>query len=388
MRLGIRLLAILLAAGVALMGAACSFIPTTGPSAAEINEPERRADDKQDYIVVDLDQNVVAALASHSSLGLGRKFSSSGNKRDAAHQARIGVGDVLSVTIWEAGEGGLFSGGDRRSVEFQNMNVDRAGQISLPYAGVLKVSGLTPLEVQTRIVNALASRAIQPQAVVSIAKNLSNTVVLSGDIAQPGRYPLSLEGDRLLDAVAAAGGAKFPARETYVVFIRGEERGSQLLETVIESQSENVYLRAGDRVFLSHEPKKYSVFGAVKAPGVYAFGSPQVNLLEAVASTGGLLDERADATGLFVFRYEQRSLIEKLGHPLRGEFGAVVPTVYRVSLRDPGSYFYARGFMLRDKDVLYVANARGVEVAKVLRLIGMGAGVVGAARTGINGFAN
>ena len=39
---------------------------------------------------------------------------------------------------------------------------------------------------------------------------------------------------------------------------------------------------------------------------------------------------------------------------------------------DPGSYFYARGFLVRDKDVLYIANAPGVEIAKVLRLLDLG----------------
>ena len=98
-----------------------------------------------------------------------------------------------------------------------------------------------------------------------------------------------------------------------------------------------------------------------------------MNVLEAMAIAGGLIDERADATGIFVFRYEPEAVIRAILARRETVGGSGnVPTVYRISLRDPGSYFYARGFLVRDKDVLYIANAPGVEIAKVLRLIDLG----------------
>src|SRR5262249_7328515 len=152
-------------------------------------------------------------------------------------------------------------------------------------------------------------------------------------------------------------GSRGPASETYVTFIRGTQRGSQLLKTIVEDEAENVWIRAGDQIYLSHEPKRYSLFGAVPKPGVYPFGSYQVILLEAVAGAGGLLDERADATGLFVFRHEQRNLVDQIAPGHNAPVGGVVPVVYRVNMREPAAYFYAKAFMLQDKDVLYVANA-------------------------------
>jgi polysaccharide export outer membrane protein len=104
---------------------------------------------------------------------------------------------------------------------------------------------------------------------------------------------------------------------------------------------------------------------------MYPFGSSQVNLLEAVAGAGGLLDERADGTGLFVFRHEQRNVIDAIAPLQKTPPGDVVPIVYRVNMRDPAAYFYAKAFMLQDKDVLYVANARSVEIAKILGLINL-----------------
>jgi polysaccharide biosynthesis/export protein len=34
-----------------------------------------------------------------------------------------------------------------------------------------------------------------------------------------------------------------------------------------------------------------------------------------------------------------------------------IPVIYRISLRDPASFFVAQSFPIRDKDVLYVSTA-------------------------------
>lgn len=318
------------------------------------------------YVVVDLTNDVVAKLASFQPAGFTPFQRTSAN----SPRSRIGVGDVLAVTIWESGEGGLFSSSATKSVSLPEVVVDRSGKISLPYAGLIPVVDASPVDVQQRILEGLNGRAIQPQAVVTIVKNESNTVVVNGDVARPGRYPLSLKGDRLLDVIADAGGAKFGAQDTYITFIRGEQRGSQLLREVVDSESENVYVRAGDQIYLTHEPKTYTVLGALARPGVYPFGSARVNLLEAVAGAGGLLDERADSTGLFVFRYEPRKVAESVISDWKPvPEGTVVPVVYRVNMRDASAYFFAKAFTIQDKDVIYVANAKGAEIGKVLSMI-------------------
>jgi polysaccharide export outer membrane protein len=58
-------------------------------------------------------------------------------------------------------------------------------------------------------------------------------------------------------------------------------------------------------------------------------------------------------------------------------YAAVVPVVYRVNLRDPAAYFFAKAMMLQDKDVLYVSNARTIEIAKLLSLFNLGTRTVG-----------
>ncbi|MFM9846391.1 MAG: polysaccharide biosynthesis/export family protein [Hyphomicrobiaceae bacterium] len=353
-------------------------MPAAGPSSEEIESAssvgkESTSPHDKNYVVIDLNHDVVRTLSTFHPTGL-RSFASAKLRQP---RLKIGVGDVLAITIWEAGEGGLFSSAAGKSVSLPAVVVDRSGKISLPYAGDISVLDCTPHEVQARIVSNLAQRAIQPQAVVSITKNESNTVVLNGEVAKPGRYPLSVKGDRLLDVLAEAGGSRSPANETYVTFIRGDQRGSQLLKEVVDSEAENVWVRAGDLIYLSHEPKRFSVFGAVLKPGVYPFGMTQVNLLEGIAAAGGPLDERADGTGLFVFRHEPRSVVDALRPRNKAPQDSVVPVVYRVNLREPAAYFYAKAMMLQDKDVLYVSNARSIEVAKLLSLFNLGTRTVG-----------
>jgi polysaccharide export outer membrane protein len=379
LRLRATLISVCALIGCAL--AACGITPTTGPSSREIGgTPE--ATPAAEYVVIDVNHAVIRAIGGARHGGF-----SSLMRTGSAPKARIGAGDILAVTVYEAGEGGLFTGKEQRHAAFPALQVDQQGHISLPYAGLLKVEERTPHEVQKLIVERLQGRAIQPQVVVSITSTESNTFVLAGDVAKPGRYPLSTTGDRLLDVIAKAGGARHPAREVYVTFVRGQERGTQLLEKIIDDQGENIFILAGDRIYINHDPKRYTVFGAVHKPGAYVFAASQVNVLEAMAFAGGLLDERADATGIFIFRYESAAIVRAIQPetPHVGSAGTV-PTVYRLSLRDPGSYFYARGFLLRDKDVLYIANAPGVEIAKVLRLIDLGTRSFGNIRGNVRAF--
>lgn len=347
---------------LALVLSGCSSIPREGPLATEIEQQS----DKNDYVVVDVDADIVHTLASFDPIGLSKKFSGT---RHRSEVSVIGVGDVLAVSIFEAAEGGLFSGDNGNRAEFPKVEVDRSGRISLPYTGLINVKGKTNFQVQDLIVRELKGKAIEPQALVNVVRNENNVVTLSGDVNSPGLYPLSPKGTRLLDVVAKAGGTKYPARETYVNFLRGDRQGIQLIKTVIERPEENIYVSRGDRIYLSHDPQRFTVLGAVHKPAVYKFDAPTVSMLEAVATAGGLLDERADSTGLFVFRYESPSVLDKLGTKYERTIRGRVPTIYRINMQHAKSYFYAQSFHLRDKDSVFVANAETVEISKVLDLL-------------------
>lgn len=341
---------------------ACGGIPREGPLSAEIEQQS----DINDYVVVDVDADIVHTLSEFDPVGLSTLFKKSGLK---SPKSVVGVGDVLAVSVFEAASGGLFSGENGNRAEFPSVAVDRTGRISLPYAGYMKVAGRTSRQVEELIVERLKGKAYEPQAVVNLVHNQNNVVTLSGDVTKPGLYPLSIKGDRLLDVVAQAGGTKYPARETYVTLLRDNLQGVQLVKTLIEVPEENIYVARGDRIYLSHDPQRFTVLGAVHKPSVYTFDSPTVSMLEAIATAGGLLDERADSTGIFVFRYEAPAVLDRLGAPYGRTIRGQVPTIYRINMQNARSYFYAQSFHLRDKDSVFVANATTVEISKILHLL-------------------
>ncbi|WP_171022213.1 polysaccharide biosynthesis/export family protein [Cohaesibacter sp. CAU 1516] len=329
---------------------------------------------QNDYLVVDVDADIVDGLNGFNPVGLGSRFRKSGNYTPIS---AVGVGDILSVTVFEADNGGLFSGESGNSANFPNIVVDRDGQISLPYSGAITVKGKTPVEIQNLVVSSLEGKAIQPQALVNVVRNESNVVTLNGDVTKPGLYPLPTKGARLLDIVALAGGTKFAARETFVTLQRGKRQGVQLMKTIIEQPNENIYVSRGDRIFVSHDPQRYTVLGAVQKPSVYTFDAATISALEAIAAAGGLQDARADATGVFVFRYEDPAILDSLNISYNKMRLGKVPTIYRINMKHAKSYFYAQSFHLRDKDSVFVSNARSVEISKVLRLLSQATGSVG-----------
>ncbi|MEO1066803.1 MAG: polysaccharide biosynthesis/export family protein, partial [Pseudomonadota bacterium] len=169
--------------------AGCATIPSAGPSASRIEAGAELPSGEFAYMLVDLDRDVSGFLKNFVPKSFAERFST---KHVHNHRQTIGVGDILNITVFEAGQGGLFSSETQRSQNFPAVTVSQTGQISLPYAGQITVDGDTPARVERKIVARLEEKAIQPQALVAISQNRSNAVVVGGDVRNPGRYPLGL----------------------------------------------------------------------------------------------------------------------------------------------------------------------------------------------------
>lgn len=325
------------------------------------------------YVVTDVDERTVGILSSLPGPSLRARF---GDYRPAPEN-KIGVGDEVRVMIWEAAAGGLFSTPvvgplttGSRSAVIPEQVVARDGAITVPYAGRVVVAGLTPPDVEQAVLERLTGKAIEPQVLVTVSRNISNSVTITGEVTNGARIPLSTKGDRVLDAVAAAGGVRGAIHETFVRLTRGRTTATVPMETILETPQENVFLRGGDILTLVREPQTFTTFGAVGQNTVVPFGRITLSLEEAVAKAGGLIDSKSDPDGVFLLRFEPPKTVAAIvpGRPIdRRE--QLIPVVYRLSLRDAKSYFLARSFRMRDKDVLYVANASGAELQKFLTLV-------------------
>ena len=374
--------------------AGCSSLPADGPTTRDVLEQSKpNGDETQQsrYEVVDVDDVAVSVLRRRPPDGFSAHF---GDYRPSA-DLRIGVGDFVSVTIWEAGANGLFSAPlstDRfssgaKSSTVPEQAVGRDGEISVPYAGRINVKGLTTESVQLAIEKALEGKAIQPQVLVNVSRPISNTVTVTGEVASGARVPLTAKGDRILDVVAMAGGVRAPVNETLVRLSRGPTTVSVPMVRVVSNPRENVFMRPGDVLTLVRDPQAFLAYGAASASAKIAFEADSISLAEALAKVGGLQDYRADPAGVFVFRYEPPQIARALRPNSPLIRAGWVPVVYRLNLRDPAGIFLAQSFPIFNKDVLYISNAPFTEIQKIFQVfntvaapLSTGAGIASVAK--------
>lgn len=328
-----------------------------------------------DAALVEVDSHSVGLLQSSQAPSLLGAF---GDYRPAQEQ-RIGMGDAVQITLWEAGPGGLFSSPvvDRnstgsRSAVIPEQVVARDGSITVPFAGRINVNGKTPPEIEQAIVQRLTGKAIDPQALVTVTRNISNTVTVMGEVAPGARVPLTPRGDRLLEVIGSSGGVRAPISDISVVLSRDGRTFRVPMEAVLDDPRENVFLRPGDVVTLVRDPQSYTVGGATGRSGMVPFETAHLTLDEALAKAGGLADERADPAAVFVIRFETEAVAEAMPETrgvIRQPGG--VPTVYHLNMRDPAALFLARRFPIRNKDIVYVSNSPLADVQKVFTLINL-----------------
>jgi polysaccharide export outer membrane protein len=357
--------------GIALLLGACSALPSSGPSAGDIRG--QAGDDlTRRYEVVDVNETVVSLLLRRPTESFYARF---GDYRPPA-EPKIGVGDTVAVTIWEAGPGGLFSAPlatDRfstgsKSATIPEQVVSRDGTITVPYAGQISVVNLTPQQVREVIEEQLAGKAIQPQVLVTVTRALSSSVSVNGEVAQGARIPLSVKGDKILDIVATAGGVRAPVNETVVRLSRGKRTASVPMTVITTNPRENIYLRPGDALTLLREPQTFMAYGATGRNAEIPFDAEGITLAQALAKAGGLLDFRADPEGVFLFRFEPEEHVRRL-RPESAllDRGGYIPVVYRLNMRDPNSLFLAQAIRVQKQDVLYVTNSQLTDLQKVLQ---------------------
>jgi polysaccharide export outer membrane protein len=321
------------------------------------------------YSLVKLSPEVVRTLGQFTP-----RLSTAFANRSPPKAFRFGIGDTVSVTIFEAAAGGLFipaEAGVRPGnfVTIPNQAVDNNGNISVPYAGPIRAKDKTPFEVQQAVVAALKNRAIDPQAVVTLIDQHASLISVLGDVRSAGRFPASASGERILDAITRAGGPISQGYDIWVTLERSGHRASVPFGALIYEPANNIFVLPSDTIYLYSQPQTFVAFGAAGTQGQYKIDAWRVSLAEAVGKQGGLSDSLADPASVFLYRGETREVAERLGIDCSKFQGPIIPVIYLVNLRDPSGYFLAQTFEMRNKDVIYVSNAASVETTKFLNFL-------------------
>lgn len=378
-RASLRLAALVIP--VSLAGCA-GFTPQDAPNAVSVNvnSAVTSAPSAQlPYAVVPINPEILRASNSITDNPIGSLAKlPGGNYRDVT----IGVGDVVAITIFEAQPGGLFipreaSVRPGNFVDIPKQQVDQSGNINVPYAGSIKVAGLTTRAAANIIRERLKDRAIDPQAVVSVAEQRGNQVSVLGEVNTPLRFAIDPGGIRLMGAIARAGGPKYPAYETKVTIKRNGRTFVQAMSAVVHRPSEDALLAPGDVVYLSREPRVFMVLGATPSPGSiggtnnrrFTFENDTMTLAEAVAKAGGLDGLRADSRSVYVMRYEPKPLLEAAGIDASRFPTQMAPTAYAFDMSKPDGFFYADSFKIRDHDLVVVSEAPSTEIIKFMTML-------------------
>jgi polysaccharide export outer membrane protein len=374
-----RLVSIVFLMFVSGLMPACSWLPGTGPNSDAVNGNATagvQSTTALPYALVDVTADTIGFLSQPDLVSFKGEFS---DKRPKPNQV-VGVGDVLNISIFEAAPGGLFTPGQAAGarpgnfVDLPAQAVDQKGSIYVPYAGEIPAAARTLPDIQQAIVARLRNRAIEPQVVVSLNQQHSSVVSVLGDVNTPGVLALNSVGERLLAVIARAGGPKFEAIESYVTLQRDGKRVRVLLSKVVHDPRENIFVRPNDVIFLTRESPTFTALGALNQ-NVFGFNSEipfdveSLSLAQAMGKAGGLNDNQSDPSELYVYRYEERHFLEKLGVDTTRFTFEKIPTIYRVNLRNPSGMLLAAGFQMRSKDIMYVANAKVVDYYKLLTLI-------------------
>lgn len=336
-------------------------LPRSGPTKNEIfsGAVQRQGDS----FVVTVDDQVTAMTSVIPALGFAEGLTSAA----ALGSDVIRPGDTLGLTIWENVEDGLLASASAGGSALEEIQVDGAGFIFVPYAGRIRASGNTTEAVRRIITEKLEAQTPDPQVVIRRMAGDGATVSLIGGVGAQGVYAIERPNRTLTAMLATAGGITLPPEITQITLMRGAHKGTIWLQDLYTEPKLDVALRGGDRILVEEDTRFFTALGATGAQQKVPFDTQSISAIEALARVGGLSTGIADPTGVFVFRNEPA----EIANVVLGRADLIGPQrmIYVLDMTSPNGVFVARDFAIRDADTVYVTEAPYTQFSKVLSAV-------------------
>ena len=268
---------------------------------------------------------------------------------------RIGPLDQVQVVVWEHPE--LTSPMGQYQPAGQKVTTE--GTLFYPYAGELKVAGLTAQELRLEITKRLSDKILNdPQVDVRVTVYHSRKAFVTGAVNKPGYVSFDENPMTLPDVIAEVGGFDERADPSFIQLRRGEKTYNIDYVGAFKDNIpiDRILVKPGDQVFVplrseTERDRKVYVLGEVLRSGIVRMDN-YLSLAEALAASGGVNAVNASAAGIYVIRNSAPDKID----------------IYQLDAKNAMALAMADRFEMNPRDIVYV-DASGL--ATWNRLLGL-----------------